>query len=120
MDTGGPFLGVERIGAGGGRVAVDLSPPFSGGRLKFFILIHVLNSSTCFEHYYAHCQEDNEHSIWYRHSLWVTVQYTGYERSSRNLRTEQSPKDSDDTRCCTNTIVLLNMSIIVLETCRGM
>ena len=24
--------------------------------------------------------------------------------SSRNLCTEQSPKESDDTRCCTNTI----------------
>ena len=39
---------------------------------------------------------------------------------SRNLCTEQSPKWSDDTRCCTNTIVLLRMSTIVLETCRGM
>ena len=26
---------------------------------KFFILIHLLYSSTCFEHYYAHLQEDN-------------------------------------------------------------
>ena len=25
-------------------------------------------------------------------------------RSSRNLRTEQPPNESDDTRCCTNTI----------------
>ena len=32
---------------------------------------------------------------------------------------EQSPKESDDTRCCTNTIVLLKMSTVVLETCRG-
>jgi len=70
--------------------------------------------------------------------------------SCRNLCTEQSPKDSDDTRCCTNTFVLLKvtsppvisvlnnhlnrtmkpdavliqfvlpkMSIVVLETCRG-
>jgi len=38
---------------------------------------------------------------------------------SRNLCAEQSPKESDDTRCCTNTIVLLKMSITVLETCRG-
>ena len=37
---------------------------------------------------------------------------------SCNLYTEQSPKESDDTRCCTNTIVLLKMSIIVLETSR--
>ena len=26
---------------------------------KFFILIHFLHSSTCFEHYYVHLQEDN-------------------------------------------------------------
>jgi len=26
---------------------------------KFFILIHLLHSSTCFEHYCAHLQEDN-------------------------------------------------------------
>ena len=26
---------------------------------KFFILIHLSHSSTCFEHYYAHLQEDN-------------------------------------------------------------
>ena len=38
---------------------------------------------------------------------------------SRNLCTEKSPKENDDTRCYTNTIVLLNMSIIVRETCRG-
>ena len=38
---------------------------------------------------------------------------------SRNLCTEQSSKESDDARCCTNTIVLLKMSIILLETYRG-
>jgi len=26
---------------------------------KLFILIHLLYSSTCFEHYYAHLQEDD-------------------------------------------------------------
>jgi len=26
---------------------------------KFFILLHLLHSSTCFEHYYAHLQNDN-------------------------------------------------------------
>jgi len=40
--------------------------------------------------------------------------------SSRNLCTEQSPKDSDDTRCCTDTVVVLKMSTVVLETCRRM
>jgi len=39
---------------------------------------------------------------------------------SHNLCTELSPKESDDTRCCTNIIVLLKMITIVLETCRGM
>jgi len=39
--------------------------------------------------------------------------------SSRNLWSELSPKERGDARCCTNTIVLLKMSIIVLETCRG-
>jgi len=32
---------------------------FSNLMSKFFILIHLLYSSTCFEHYYAHLQEDN-------------------------------------------------------------
>jgi hypothetical protein len=41
------------------------------------------------------------------------------QESSRQLCTEQSPKENDDSRCCTNTIVLLMMSKIVLETCRG-
>ena len=35
--------------------------------------------------------------------------------SSRNLCTEQSPKESDDTRCCVNTIVFLKMSTVVLH-----
>jgi len=39
---------------------------------------------------------------------------------SRKLCTEQSPKESDDTRGCVNTIVLLKMNTIVLETSRGM
>ena len=40
-------------------------------------------------------------------------------RYSRNLRTEQSPEESDDTICCTNTIVLLKMRTVMLETCGG-
>ena len=36
-------------------------------------------------------------------------------QSSRNLCTEQSPKESDDTSCCSNTIVPLKMNIIVEE-----
>ena len=33
-----------------------------------------------------------------------TPQVTRGHQSSRNLCTEQSPKENDDTRCCTNTI----------------
>jgi len=41
------------------------------------------------------------------------------QEDCRNLWSEQSPKQSVDTRCCVNTIVLLKMSTIVLETCTG-
>jgi len=75
---------------------------------KFFILIHLIYSSTCFEHYYAHLQEDN--------CISTT---SGIVTIFRNLCSEQSPKDSDDTRCCNNIIVLLKMNIRVFETCRG-
>jgi len=45
---------------------------------KFFILIHLLHSSTCFEHYCAHLQEDNcINTASGIVTLWV--QYTGYE-----------------------------------------
>ena len=38
-----------------------------------------LQSSTCLEQQHAHLQEDKlyYHSIWYRHSLFSTVQYAG-------------------------------------------
>jgi len=75
---------------------------------------------TCFEHYYAHLQEDSCIST----ASGIVTDLGDFSdhslrEDSRNLCTEQSPKDSDDTRCCTNTIVLLKMSTIVLETCRG-
>jgi len=42
-------------------------------------LLHLLQSSTCFEQYLAHPQEVKlfYYSIWYRHSQLVTVQCTG-------------------------------------------
>ena len=88
---------------------------------KFFILIHLSYSATCFEHYYAHLQEENFIStacgiVTLCRRLFSTQVI---REDSRNLRTEQSPKYSDETRCCNNTIVLLKMSIIVLETCTG-
>jgi len=117
--------------------------------------VNGLYSSTCFEHYCAHLQEDNcistasgiitletsewfillymfrallcsssggqlyYYSIWYRQSSGDCSDHT-LRVSSRNLCTEQSPKESDDTRCCTNTTALLKMSTVVLETCRRM
>jgi len=91
---------------------------------KFFILIHLLYSSTCFEHYYAHLQEDNcistASGIANLLGSLFSTQVTSGRESSRNLCTEQSPKKSDDTRCCVNTIVLLKMSTVALETCTGM
>ena len=71
---------------------------------RFLILIHLLDSFTCFEHYCAHLQEDNCISTT---SGMVTLETFNCFQS-------------DETRCCTNTIVLLKMSIIVLETCREM
>ena len=40
------------------------------------------------------------------------------QEDSRKLCTEQSPKESDDTRCRTNQFDFLKMSKIVLETYR--
>ena len=75
-------------------------------RTKFFILIHLLYSSTCFEHYCAHLQEDNcigttsgivtvfrwlfstkvtRDSV---HRLRET-QYTGYERLSTQVTRDE-------------------------------
>ena len=59
-----------------------------------------LQSSTCFEHQHAHLQEDKlyYHSIWYRNSLQTSVQ------SALIRHTVQPFTESDDTRCCYNTI----------------
>ena len=83
-----------------------------------------LQSSTCFEHQHAHLQEDKlyYHSICYRHSLYV--QYAGCEQTDSALirHTVQPFTESDDTRCCDNTICppedghvdARNMSMIVM------
>ena len=68
---------------------------------KFFISIHLLHSSTCFEHYCAHLQEDSCIST---ASGIVTVFRWLFSTQVKRLLSEQSPKESDDTRCCTNTI----------------
>ena len=52
---------------------------FNAQFLFFNNMYVTLQSSTCFEHQHAHLQEDElyYHSIWYRHSLYSTVQYAG-------------------------------------------
>jgi len=91
---------------------------------KFFILINLLRPSTRLEHHCAHIQEDNcintAFGIVTVFRWLFSTQVTRGIESCLSLCTEQSPKDSDDTRCCVNTIVLLKMSTVVLETCRGM
>ena len=74
----------------------------------FFMLIHLLHSSTCFEHYCAHLQEDNCINTAYGiATLFGWLFSTKLREFSR-------------TRCCVNTTVLLKMSTIVLETCTEM
>ena len=73
-----------------------------------------LQSSTCFEHQHAHLQEDKlyYHSIWYRHSLYSTVQYAGilYSRLQRVTIPD----------AVIIQFVLLKMGMLMLETCRGL
>jgi len=49
-----------------------------------------------------------EYNIWYNHCVLVAVRYT-----------ERPLTQSNYTRSCINTIVLLRMSAELLETCRG-
>ena len=43
-----------------------------------------------------------------------------YWQTALNRRTVQPFTESDDTRCCNNTIDLLKTSMVMLETCRGL
>ena len=65
-----------------------------------------LLSSKCFEHQHAHPQEGKlySHSIWYLRSLYTSAQYTGWERTALIQCTGQTYTQSEDTRCCVNTI----------------
>ena len=62
------------------------------------------------------------HSIWYRHSLYSTVQYAGWQQTALIRHTVQPFTESDDTRCCDNKICtpedghvdVRNMSRIVI------
>ena len=75
-----------------------------------------LQSSTCFEHQRAHLQEDKlyDHSIWYRHSLYSTVQYAGF---GILYCTVQRVTITD---AVIIKLFLLKMGILMLETCRGL
>jgi len=66
---------------------------------KFFILIHLLHASTCFEHYCAHLQENN--------CINTT---SGIVSHLKRLTIPDAALIQ---------FVHLKMSIIVLETCRG-
>jgi len=67
-----------------------------------------LQSSTCFQQYYAYLQEDKLHyyNIWYRHFLQTALQYAYWVRtlSALNRRTVRPFEESDDTRCYNNVI----------------
>jgi len=101
---------------------------FTNFMCKFFILIHLLHSSTCFEHYCAHPQEDNcistasgivtpfgrlfstqvTRGVWMVHGTICTV-HTNYAAA---LKTTTHPK----TRCrkpyaATQHLILLMMGV---------
>ena len=70
---------------------------------KFLILIHLLHPSTCFKHYCAHPQE----VVLYNYNIWACHSLLGdcsVRSSLLNLCTEQSPKESDRSRCCNYTV----------------
>jgi len=58
--------------------------------LIYLHIIHLLKSSTCFEHYPAHLQE-----------VYIVIVYIQF---FLNRCTRQSPAESDDTRGCIYTI----------------
>jgi len=79
---------------------------------KFFISVHLLYSYTCFEHCYAHLQEDNCISTT---SGIVTLFRWPFSTYTRVLNSHL--KRVTVTDAVLIQFVLLKMSIIVLETC---
>jgi len=51
--------------------------------------------------------------------LYITPVESGLQFAF-NRRTVRPFTESDDTRCCNNTIDFLKMSMVMLETCRGL
>ena len=78
--------------------------------IKFFISIHLLHSSTCFEHYCAHHQEDNCINTHLVSSLSLgdcsdhrlREDWLASNQSSRNLCTEQSFEEYSDSKLYEN------------------
>jgi hypothetical protein len=82
------------------------------------LFLIILQSSICFEQYYSHNLEVTHINT---ASGVVTVcKWLACAQVKRGLCTGQSLTDSDHTRCCVYTIDLLRMSIILIETCRGL
>ena len=71
------------------------------------ILINLLYSSTCFEHFFAYHQE-----VKLYYSVFVMVTLCRWPSGA-------PPTDFNYTRYCIIQFYLLMMSTIVLETCRG-
>jgi len=57
-----------------------------------------------------------EYNFWYNYSVLVALRYAGQDGT---LHTGRPLTQTDYTRCCVYTIVLLRMSTELLETCRG-
>jgi len=96
--------------------------------LIYLHIIHLLKSSTCFEHYPAHPQEAQV-AIVYMQPLVSSlsagdclVHRLRKNWLRKNRCTRQSSAESEDTRGCIYIncdVDLLRMSRVVLETCRG-
>ena len=88
---------------------------------KFFYIIRLFQSSTCFEQTRAHHQEVNcintESGI-VTFCKWPSVMQV--EQELLHLHTGRPLTESDYTRFCINIIDLLMMSTCLLETCRGL
>jgi hypothetical protein len=60
-----------------------------------------------------------EYIFWYIHSVLVAVRYAGQDEFHLELHIGRPLAQSDNTRCFINAIVLLKMSTVLLETCKG-
>jgi hypothetical protein len=95
--------------------------------LVYLHIIHLLNSSTCFEHYPAHLQEVCIVIVYMQPvvsslSAGDCLVHWLRKKFLLNRCTRQSPAETDDTRGCTYTITSWTSwwwAGLMLETCRG-